>query len=146
MSIQRSDRILNDFRFLITEYCGPLCAQYQHIFLQPILEYTKDKAPEVRQAATYGCGVLAQVLIDLHKRYSMKYLFFLFSLRFQFAGEQFAVPCAQCVPTLVEMINAPRSREPEFIHPTENAISAITKILKYNSSALTNTDELIHLW
>lgn len=64
----------------------------------------------------------------------------------QFAGEQFAVPCAQCVPTLVEIISAPQSREPENINPTENAISAITKILKYNSSAITNLDELIHLW
>lgn len=64
----------------------------------------------------------------------------------QFAGDQFAVPCAQCVPTLVEIINAPLSREPENVNPTENAISAITKILKYNHSALTNLDELIHLW
>lgn len=108
---------------LQTEYSGPLCAQYQHIFLQPLLEYTKDKSPEVRQAATYGCGVLAQ-----------------------FAGEQFAVPCAQSIPRLVEIINAPQSREPENVNPTENAISAIAKILKYNSSAITNVDELIHLW
>lgn len=46
---------------MFLEFCGPLCAQYQHVFLQPLLEYTKDKSPEVRQAATYGCGVLAQV-------------------------------------------------------------------------------------
>lgn len=71
---------------------------------------------------------------------------FLLKLINQFAGEQFAVPCAQCVPTLVEMVNAPHSREPENVNPTENAISAITKILKYNNSALTNLDELIHLW
>lgn len=50
------------FNFIsIPEFCGPLCAQYQHVFLQPLLEYIKDKSPEVRQAATYGCGVLAQV-------------------------------------------------------------------------------------
>lgn len=49
------------FSSLKTEFCGPLCAQYQHIFLQPLLEYIKDKSPEVRQAATYGVGVLAQV-------------------------------------------------------------------------------------
>lgn len=109
--------------FFHVEYSGPLCAQYQHIFLQPLLEYTKDKSPEVRQAATYGCGVLAQ-----------------------FAGEQFAVPCAQSIPRLIEIINAPQSREPENVNPTENAISAIAKILKYNSSAITNIDELIHLW
>lgn len=93
------------------------------MFLQPLIEYTKDKSPEVRQAAIYGCGALAK-----------------------YGGEQFAVPLAQCVPHLIEVINAPRSREPENINPTENAISAIAKILKYNSSALTNADELIHLW
>lgn len=100
-----------------------MCAQYQHIFLQPLIEYTKDKSPEVRQAAIYGCGALAK-----------------------FGGEQFAVPLAQCVPRLIDIINAPRSREPENINPTENAISSIAKILKYNSSALPNADELIHLW
>lgn len=42
-----------------------MCAKYQHIFLQPIFEYTKDKSPEVRQAAVYGCGILAQVYIFL---------------------------------------------------------------------------------
>lgn len=38
-----------------------MSAQYQAYFLQPMLEYIKDKQPEVRQAAVYGCGVLAQV-------------------------------------------------------------------------------------
>lgn len=43
------------------EYSGPMCAQYQAYFMQPMLEYIKDPQPEVRQAAVYGCGVLAQV-------------------------------------------------------------------------------------
>ncbi|XP_055308720.1 importin-5-like isoform X4 [Sitodiplosis mosellana] len=107
----------------VIEFYGPLCAQYQHVFLQPVLQYTKDESQEVRQAAIYGCGVLAQ-----------------------FGGDQFAVPCAQCVTTLVEIVNAPQSREPENVNLTENAISAITKILKYNNTALENLDELIHLW
>lgn len=49
------------FRVLFTEYTGPMCANYQNIFLQPIVEYTKDTSAEVRQAAIYGCGVIAQV-------------------------------------------------------------------------------------
>lgn len=54
--------------------------------------------------------------------------------------------CAQTIPRLVEVVQAPKSRDPENVNPTENAISAITKILKYNSSALPNTDEIIMLW
>lgn len=29
--------------------------------MQPMFEYTHDKVAEVRQAAIYGCGVMAQV-------------------------------------------------------------------------------------
>lgn len=71
---------------------------------------------------------------------------FLFSFQIQFAGDQFALTCAQTIPRLIEVVQAPKSREPENVNPTENAISAITKILKYNSSALPNIDEIIMLW
>lgn len=100
-----------------------MCAQYQQLFLQPLLEYITDKQAEVRQAAAYGCGVLGQ-----------------------FAGDQFAMACAQAIPRLVEVINTPRSREPENVNPTENAISAVTKILRYNCSAIPNVDEILNLW
>lgn len=40
----------------------------------------------------------------------------------------------------------PGSREPENVNPTENAISAVTKILKYNNKAIPNIDEIIALW
>ncbi|KAJ6632921.1 Importin-5 [Pseudolycoriella hygida] len=107
----------------LIEYTGPMCAKYQSVFLQPIIEYVKDPSPEVQQAAIYGCGVIAQ-----------------------FGGDQFALTCAQTIPRLVEVVQAPKSREPENVNPTENAISAITKILKYNNSAIPNVDELIMLW
>ena len=45
----------------------------------------------------------------------------------------------------MEMITAPDSRDVENINPTENAISAVTKILKFNSSAL-NIDDVIGHW
>lgn len=54
--------------------------------------------------------------------------------------------CAQSVPLLIGIIAASKSREPENINPTENAISAITKILKYNPSALPNLDDVISAW
>ncbi|XP_058063028.1 importin-5 [Anopheles bellator] len=107
----------------LIEFTGPMCAQYQAYFLQPMLEYVKDEQPEVRQAAVYGFGVLGL-----------------------YGGEHFSVTCAQAIPVLMEIIMAPDSREPENVNPTENAISAITKILKYNNKAITNPDEIIALW
>lgn len=107
----------------IIEFCGPACAPYQPIFTPPLLQYITDKSPEVRQAAAYGCGVLGQ-----------------------FGGDVFAPICAQTIPLLVQVISDPNSREPENINPTENAISAVTKILKYNKSALQNVDEIINVW
>lgn len=46
----------------------------------------------------------------------------------------------------MEVISADGSREPENVNPTENAISSVTKILKYNSSAIPNLDEVIRVW
>ncbi len=57
----------------------------------------------------------------------------------------FAGACAQAVPALIEMIAAQDSRSVENINPTENAISAVTKILKFNNSAL-HVDEIISHW
>ena len=57
----------------------------------------------------------------------------------------FADACAQAVPALIEMISAPDSRSVENINPTENAISAVTKILKFNNSAI-RVDEIISHW
>ncbi|XP_067614434.1 importin-5 [Eurosta solidaginis] len=107
----------------VIEFCGPACAAYQQIFTPPLLQYVADKSPEVRQAAAYGCGVLGQ-----------------------FGGEHFAVTCAQIIPLLVQVISDPKSREPENVNPTENAIAAVSKILKYNSTAIQNVDEIIALW
>lgn len=88
-----------------------------------MIAYCKDKQPEVRQAALYGCGILAQ-----------------------HGGDQFAQTCSMFMPILVEAITSPTAREPENMNVTENAISAIAKIMKYNGSAIPNGDEIINLW
>ncbi|KAL0280849.1 UNVERIFIED_CONTAM: hypothetical protein PYX00_002016 [Menopon gallinae] len=104
------------------EFGGPACVKYQQYFLPAIACYVQDRSPEVRQAAVYGCGVLGQ-----------------------FGGDSFAGFFREILPRLVEVINAAESRSPENINPTENAISAVTKILKYNSSSL-NVDEILPHW
>lgn len=86
---------------------------YQSIYLEPLLAHVCDEYPEVRQSAAYGVGLLA-----------MK------------GGSVYAEVCARALPLLAESINKPDSRETEEgTEATENAISAIAKILKYNSSA-----------
>lgn len=88
-----------------------------------MIQYCKDKQPEVRQAAIYGCGILAQ-----------------------FGGEQFASTSSMVMPMLIETIVASDAREPENMTVTENAISAVAKILKYNSSAVANPEECVNVW
>lgn len=88
-----------------------------------MIQYCKDKQPEVRQAAMYGCGIIAQ-----------------------HGGEQFSQTCSLLMPILVEAVIATNAREPENVTVTENAISAIAKILKYNSAAITNSEEIINIW
>ncbi|XP_058802795.1 importin-5 [Phymastichus coffea] len=106
----------------VIEYGGPECVKYQEFFLRPLIQYISDKSAEVRQAAAYGCGVLGQ-----------------------FGGEAFAQACAEALPRLMEVINDPESRSVENVNPTENAISAVTKILKYNNKAI-NVDEILPHW
>lgn len=106
----------------VIEFTGPACAKYQGFFLEPLALYVKDRSPEVRQAAAYGWGVMAQ-----------------------FGGEQFATELAKAIPLLVEVINSPESRDVRNVNPTENAISAVTKIMKYNSSAI-NVSEILPVW
>lgn len=44
----------------IVEHCSPGSFKYAEYFLRPMLEAVCDSSPEVRQAAAYGVGVMAQ--------------------------------------------------------------------------------------
>ena len=63
----------------------------------------------------------------------------------QFGGPGFSQWCKEAIPRLVQVIQAPDAREQENLNPTENAISAVTKILKWNHSSI-NVDEVLPLW
>lgn len=63
----------------------------------------------------------------------------------QHGGPGFSQLCKEAIPRLVQVIQAPNSREQENVNPTENAISAVTKILKWNHEAV-NLDEVLPLW
>ncbi|XP_023288380.1 importin-5 isoform X2 [Orussus abietinus] len=106
----------------VIEHGGPECAKYQDFFLNRMIQYVSDKSAEVRQAAAYGCGVLGQ-----------------------FGGEGFAQACAEALPRLMQVISDPESRSPVNVNSTENAISAVTKILQYNNKAL-DIDKILPHW
>lgn len=106
----------------VLEYCGPESIKYQEFFLKRLVESIVDETPEVRQAASYGIGLMAMN-----------------------GGVQYAQACASSIPLLIQIINDRESRSVENIQATENAISAVTKILKFNNTAI-NVDQLLPTW
>ncbi|KAI9499421.1 hypothetical protein BDB00DRAFT_796249 [Zychaea mexicana] len=95
----------------LVEYTGPASYNYANQFLQTMVNSLQDPAAEVRQAAAYGLGVCGQ-----------------------FGGPQYADVCAAALEPLFHIIKAPNSREETVVFATENAISAVAKICKFNSS------------
>lgn len=106
----------------LIEFTGSHSVKYKDHFLAPLTYYLNDKQPEVRQASCYGFGVLAL-----------------------YGGEEFAEICASVIPSLLKLINDPLARTEENEMVTENAISTIAKILKYNSSRI-NVDDILPHW
>lgn len=106
----------------LLEYTGPSSIKYQQYFLKSLLSGIQDQNPEVRQAAAYGCGVMAQ-----------------------FGGCEYANVCAEIITTLSLVISNSDSRSKSNISATENCISAVTKICKYNNSTV-DVNEVIPIW
>lgn len=106
----------------LLEYTGPLSSKYQTYFLEFLLASVQDTSAEVRQAAAYGCGVMAQ-----------------------FGGTDYSEACAKAVPLLAQVITNSESRVKSNITSTENCVSAISKICKYNNG-MVNVNEIIPNW
>lgn len=106
----------------VIENGGSGCLRYKDFFLPLITEGLQSQHPEVRQAAAYGFGVMGQS-----------------------GGEAFSRICADVLPLLKAMIEAPDSRSADNVYATENAISAVAKILHYNSSQI-NVNEVLPVW
>lgn len=106
----------------LIEYAGPACKKYDQYFLPSMISCMTHNVAEVRQACFYGIGVLA-----MH------------------GGLDYAATCAEVVGKLVDIIGCPNGRSDDNITATENAVAALTKILKYNNS-LINVDEILPHW
>ncbi|KAL6068524.1 Importin-5 [Balamuthia mandrillaris] len=94
---------------------------YQH-FLPAMVEYIGDTNPSVRQAAVYGIGVCAQ-----------------------FGGEHMHSLIPDIVKRLNVVISHSESRSEDNVNATENAISALGKIIQFQSAAI-NAEEVLALW
>jgi len=106
----------------LLEYTGPASIKYQQYFVKELLGGVADQSSEVRQAAAYGCGVMAQ-----------------------FGGTEYADVCAEMIPILSQVIGHPEARSKCNVSATENCISAVTKVCKYNNSKI-NVNEIIPNW
>ncbi|XP_016093462.1 importin-5-like [Sinocyclocheilus grahami] len=105
----------------IVEHCSPSSFKYAEYFLRPMMQALCDTSPEVRQAAAYGVGVMAQ-----------------------FGGESYRPAFTEAVPLLVGVIQSPDSRAKENANATENCISAVAKVMKYRPECVSVNEILPH--
>ncbi|KAG0205651.1 hypothetical protein BGX28_002767 [Mortierella sp. GBA30] len=96
----------------LVEFTGPHSWPIMVPFLPHVLESVLDPvAADIRQAAAFGLGKMG-----MH------------------GGPMYAEVCSVALTPLFQVIHAPGSRMVENVYATENAISAVTKICKFNSS------------
>ncbi|TKC53354.1 hypothetical protein EI555_005669 [Monodon monoceros] len=106
----------------VIEHCSPASFKYAEYFIRPMLQYTCDSSPEVRQAAAYGLGVMAQ-----------------------YGGDNYRPFCTEALPLLVRVIQSADSKTKENINATENCISAVGKIMKFKPDCV-NVEEVLPHW
>ncbi|KAJ1912131.1 importin subunit beta-3 [Mycoemilia scoparia] len=108
----------------LIEFTGPASSVYAPKFFNIMIQSIIDPASsDIRQAAAYGVGVAAQ-----------------------FGGDSYAEAVAAAIPNLKALMTLGDARSEENVYPTENAISAITKILKFNSSKVNDPHQLLADW
>lgn len=96
----------------LIEFTGPASFKYVNIFGGVITRSLTDENPRIRQAALYGIGVAAQ-----------------------HGGEQYRQAVLMAVETMFQICNDPRARDEINLAATENACTAIAKVLRYHGPA-----------
>lgn len=95
------------------EHCEGAALPLYQSFLPAMINYITDSNPSVRQAAVFGIGVCAQ-----------------------FGGPAMASIIPDILQRLDSVIKHPESRNPDNVYATENAISAVSKIIRFQPSAI----------
>lgn len=95
----------------VLEFCGAQSWSYHNLILEPLYKGLQDENAANRQAAAYGVGMAAQK-----------------------GGEPWAEFVAGCIEPLFSMTRLPNARSEDDVFATENACSAIAKILHFSPS------------
>ena len=94
-------------------------------FAQVLIQYATHPSPDVRQAAVYGIGVLAEK-----------------------SGTAFRTVSEYCLKALIASIQLKRKEGEDreiFFHARDNAVSSLGKIIKSQSESI-NLQETIQIW
>ncbi|KAF9415626.1 hypothetical protein BGZ76_004776, partial [Entomortierella beljakovae] len=100
--------VLADFVEFTGPHSWPIMVSYLPLVLESVLN---AESGGVRQAACYAMGLCGQ-----------------------YGGPLYSEVCYAALTPLFQVIHEPGSKEIENVYATENAISAVTKICKFNSS------------
>ncbi|KAI9654317.1 MAG: hypothetical protein M1829_000938 [Trizodia sp. TS-e1964] len=107
----------------VLEFCGEQSWNYSGHIINPLISGMRDEIPANRQAACYGVGIVAQK-----------------------GGLAWSEFVAASIPTLFQVTQHAQAREDDHVFATENACTAIAKILHYNSSKIPNAQDVIKHW
>lgn len=128
------------------EHCSPSSFRYAEYFVQRMLQSLGDPSPEVRQAAAYGVGVMAQYGGENYRPFCTG--------RHRPAAAQTSLISAvkeamsrppDAIPLLVGVIHAADARSKENINATENCISAVGKVMRFQPQCV-NLNLVLPLW
>ncbi|KAJ9075572.1 importin subunit beta-3, variant 2 [Entomophthora muscae] len=98
-------------------------AFFQGCFIEPFLTLLLDPSPFVRQAVSYGVGLWAK-----------------------FGGPAYAEGCSRAIEPLFASIDKPDARTQDNDIATDNAVSAICKIMEHSPSSVADPDNVIQRW
>ena len=107
----------------VLEFCGAEAWNYKDHIMQPLASGLQDENAANRQAAAYGVGVAAQK-----------------------GGPAWADFVAASIPSLFQVTQIHQSRTEEHVFATENASASIAKILHFNSSKVSNPQDVVTNW
>ncbi|KAJ2777475.1 importin subunit beta-3 [Coemansia javaensis] len=109
----------------LVEFTGPASAQFAGDFLEPLAAALGDAtAPDLRQAAAYGVGVMAQ-----------------------FGGDAYAdFVATTALPAMLAAVARPDARAPENVFATENMVAAIAKALRFCAARVADPRAVLQAW
>lgn len=114
-----------------------------------MLQSLCDSSPEVRQAAAYGVGVMAQYGGENYRPFCTgnHAVQKVFEASAELIRGCLCVifVCTEAIPLLVGVIQAADSRSKENINATENCISAVGKVMRFRSECI-NVNEILPHW